>query len=86
MPFHRMMAAINIVAAGGGISLVPASMQTLHREAVVYRPLVPGALPPLPLYLIHRVDQSLRLVRNFVQIATNVGLQGFSLSTLARQA
>jgi len=32
---HRMMATINIVAAGGGISLVPASMQTLHREAVV---------------------------------------------------
>jgi DNA-binding transcriptional LysR family regulator len=72
---HRMMATINIVAAGGGISLVPASMQPLHQEAVVYRPLVPGALPPLPLYLIHRVDQNLRLVKNFVQIAMNVGIE-----------
>ena len=72
---HRMMATINIVAAGGGISLVPASMQTLHREAVVYRPLLPGILPPLPLYLIHRVDQDLRLVANFVQVAMEVGVQ-----------
>jgi DNA-binding transcriptional LysR family regulator len=72
---HRMMATINIVASGGGISLVPASMQTLHREAVVYRALEPGTLPPLPLYLIHRVDQNLKLVKNFIQIATEVGLQ-----------
>jgi DNA-binding transcriptional LysR family regulator len=81
---HRMMATINIVAAGGGISLVPTSMQTLHREAVVYRPLVPGALPPLPLYLIRRVDQNLRLVTNFVEIAATVGIQAEDLDIMAR--
>jgi DNA-binding transcriptional LysR family regulator len=69
---HRMMASINIVAAGGGISFVPASMQTLHQEAVVYRPLAANMLPRLPLYLVHRTDQDLMLVKNFVKVAMNV--------------
>ena len=69
---HRMMAAINLVAAGRGVSLVPASMQTLHREAVAYRPLAEGILAPLPLYLVSRTDRDLKLVTNFVQVATSV--------------
>ena len=73
-----MMATINIVAAGGGISLVPASMQTLHREAVVYCPLARGTLPPLPLYLVYQGDQNLKLVKNFIQVATDVGLKSSS--------
>jgi DNA-binding transcriptional LysR family regulator len=71
---HRLMAAINIVAAGAGISLIPASMQTLHREAVVYRPLAPDLLPRLPLFLVYRADQDLTLVRNFVDVAKGVRL------------
>jgi len=70
---HRLMASINIVAAGGGLSFVPASMSTLHREAVVYRPLVPGTLPRLPLYLIHHTQQNLMLVKNFIAVAGGVG-------------
>jgi DNA-binding transcriptional LysR family regulator len=30
---------LNLVAAGMGISVVPSSMQRLHRDALVYRPL-----------------------------------------------
>lgn len=71
---HRLMAAVNIVAAGAGISFIPASMQTLHREAVVYRPLAPGLLPRLPLYLVVRADQDLTLVKNFVDVAKGVRL------------
>jgi DNA-binding transcriptional LysR family regulator len=69
---HRMMASINLVAAGAGLSLVPASMQTLHQEAVVYRPLAANTLPRLPLFLVHRTDQDLMLVKNFVKVAMNV--------------
>jgi DNA-binding transcriptional LysR family regulator len=69
---HRLMASINIVAAGAGISFVPASMQTLHQEAVVYRPLARDTLPRLPLYLIHRTDQDLMLVKNFIAVAASV--------------
>jgi DNA-binding transcriptional LysR family regulator len=71
----RLMAAVNIVAAGGGISFIPASMQSLHREAVVYRPLAPGLLPRLPLYLVYRTDQDLTLVKNFVKVARDVRLK-----------
>lgn len=69
---HRLMASINIVAAGAGISFVPASMQTLHQEAVVYRPLAPNTLPRLPLYLIHHTEQDLMLVKNFIMVAAGV--------------
>jgi DNA-binding transcriptional LysR family regulator len=69
---HRLMASINIVAAGAGISFVPASMQTLHQEAVLYRPLAPGTLPRLPLYLVYRTDQDLMLVKNFIKVAAAI--------------
>jgi DNA-binding transcriptional LysR family regulator len=62
----RMITAINLVAAGQGISLVPASMQVLHNESVVYRKLVPGALPPMPLTLVYRRHDPSALVRNFI--------------------
>lgn len=67
---QRMVAAINLVAAGRGLSLVPNSIQVLHRESVVYRPLARGALPPLPLYLAHRRSGNLELVRNFITVTT----------------
>ena len=50
----RIITAINLVAAGQGISLVPASMRALHNESVVYRDLVKGSLPPMPLTLVFR--------------------------------
>jgi DNA-binding transcriptional LysR family regulator len=78
---HRLMAAVNIVAAGAGISFIPASMQTLHREAVVYRPLAPDLLPRLPLFLVVRADQDLKLVRNFVEVAKGVRLAGAKSSS-----
>ncbi|MGL4967429.1 MAG: LysR substrate-binding domain-containing protein [Inquilinus sp.] len=65
---HRLIAAINLVAAGRGLTLVPASIQVLHPQAVTYRPLAPGALPPLPLYLAYRRDAGLALVRNFIAV------------------
>jgi DNA-binding transcriptional LysR family regulator len=65
----RMITAINLVAAGQGISLVPESMRALHNGSVVYRKLVAGALPPMPLTLVFRRDNSSALVRNFIDVA-----------------
>ena len=73
---HRMMASINLVAAGAGLSFVPASVQALHQEAVVYRPLATKTLPRLPLYLVHRTNQDLVLVKNFVKMAMTVPTTG----------
>jgi DNA-binding transcriptional LysR family regulator len=65
----RMITAINLVAAGQGISLVPESMRALHNGSVVYRKLVAGTLPPMPLTLVFRRDNPSALVRNFIEVA-----------------
>ncbi|MEP7456187.1 LysR substrate-binding domain-containing protein [Phyllobacterium sp. SB3] len=70
----RLIAAINLVAAGRGVTLVPASIQVLHREAVIYRPVWQHSLPPLPLYAIYRKNNRLALVNNF--IAKTIELAG----------
>ncbi|KAB2784177.1 LysR family transcriptional regulator [Brucella anthropi] len=64
----RIIAAINLVAGGRGVTMVPASMNVLHKEAVVYRRVVQGDLKPLPLYAISRKDNRLAIVRNFLSI------------------
>lgn len=68
----RIIAAINIVAGGRGITLVPASMRVLHEETVVYLPLAAGELPPLPLYVAHHQDIRLALIRNFVGLMQEI--------------
>lgn len=65
---YRLVAALNLVAAGRGLSLVPSTIQVLHRDSVVYRPLAAGALPPLQFYLAHRKVSDLELVRNFIAL------------------
>ncbi len=71
---HRLMAALNLVAAGLGVTLVPANMRVLHADAIIYRSLAPGTLPSLPLFVIHRSDERLKLVRNFIEIAIQPSL------------
>ena len=68
----RLIAAINLVAAGRGLSLVPATMQTLHPESVVYLPLDPNPFPPLPLTLAYRRDVRVALVRNFLDLTADM--------------
>lgn len=50
----RMMTSLNLVAAGVGVTVVPASMQGAHPQAVVYRPLAEGARLDAPLTLVTR--------------------------------
>ncbi|HTH96689.1 MAG TPA: LysR substrate-binding domain-containing protein, partial [Stellaceae bacterium] len=58
----RIIAALNLVAAGRGITIVPRTLQVLHREAIRYRPI---DLAPMPLYILYRRDIELDLVRRF---------------------
>lgn len=64
----RLVAAINLVAAGEGLTLVPETMRNLHPDAVVYRPLSPDALRPLPLYLATRRAERLPILTNFIDV------------------
>jgi DNA-binding transcriptional LysR family regulator len=50
----RMMTNLNLVAAGAGITVVPASMQGAHPDAIVYRPLADAQSLQAPLTLVYR--------------------------------
>jgi DNA-binding transcriptional LysR family regulator len=52
----RMVTAINLVAAGGGISLVPASMHRYHQESVRYCRVAGDHAFRAPLHLVTRDD------------------------------
>ncbi|MCJ0762605.1 LysR family transcriptional regulator [Variovorax terrae] len=51
---ERMMTNLNLVAAGVGVSVVPASMQGQHPHAIVYRALAESARLDAPLTLVYR--------------------------------
>lgn len=67
----RMMTALSLVAAGVGVTVVPASMAGLHPEAVVYRPLAEGARLDAPLTLVHRDGEDDGPLGAFVALATD---------------
>lgn len=52
----RMVTAINLVAAGGGVSLVPASMARYHQESVCYCRVSGDQAFHAPLHLVTRDD------------------------------
>jgi starvation-inducible DNA-binding protein len=54
---HRMMAAIQLVAAGLGISVVPQSLDSIQPKSVVYRPLRHDSPVTVPLNLAYRIAQ-----------------------------
>jgi DNA-binding transcriptional LysR family regulator len=62
----RITSALTLVAAGLGVSVVPASMQTMRMHGVVYRPIRGGAGPKVVLNLASRRDDSSPAVRNFL--------------------
>ena len=52
----RMLSAINLVAAGTGVTIVPASMQRYQQESVVYCPMDSDEAITAPLHLVTRRD------------------------------
>jgi DNA-binding transcriptional LysR family regulator len=64
---ERMMTNLNLVAAGAGLSIVPASMCGQQAGAVVYRPLPARARLDAPLTLLTRAADPSPLTRRFVE-------------------
>ena len=60
----EMLTIIGLVAAGIGVSLVPASVQRLALDGVAYRPV--GGAPAAELAAITRADDGSPLVRAFI--------------------
>jgi DNA-binding transcriptional LysR family regulator len=64
---REMQTAISLVAAGLGIALLPASVQHLHRDGVVYRPL-PEPAPRTELAIVSRKEDASPALQNFLGI------------------
>lgn len=68
----RMMSNLNLVAAGAGISVVPASMQGTHPHSVVYRRLPEGCGLHAPLTLAWREDDLQAVTATFLTLAKRI--------------
>ena len=64
----RMLATLSLVAAGLGVTLIPASMQRLGIEGVAYRPLARNAGLVAPLNLACRRGENAPAVRRFIAL------------------
>jgi DNA-binding transcriptional LysR family regulator len=62
----RIVSTLNLVAAGLGISLVPESLQRMHLDGVVFRPITGAARPTAPLILASRRGEASASVRQFL--------------------
>ena len=72
---ERMMSNINLVASGGGISIVPASMQGSHPHSVVYRALPAHAGIDAPITLARRVESDGPVGDRFLALVRRIARQ-----------
>ena len=72
---ERMMTSLNLVAAGAGISVVPASMQGAHPHALAFRPFVDSVRLDAPLTLVHREGEETGPAGRFVELARAMAAQ-----------
>jgi DNA-binding transcriptional LysR family regulator len=81
----RMMTNLNLVAAGVGLSVVPASMRGAHRDAIVYRPMPSSARLDAPLTLAYRTAECTGPTGTFVGLVREIVATGARRSNARRQ-
>jgi DNA-binding transcriptional LysR family regulator len=64
----RMMTNLNLVAAGVGLSVVPASMTGVHAHAIAYARLADGGQLDAPLTLVSRAEEDNLPARHFAAV------------------
>jgi DNA-binding transcriptional LysR family regulator len=73
-----MHTAIGLVAAGMGVTLVPASVRAAHREGVAYLPLTGELASVSELCLAYRVGDTTPVLEAFLAVARSVPGPGWS--------
>lgn len=66
---HRMMGAIQLVAAGLGLSVVPQSLESIQPKSVVYRPLRHDSPVTVPLNLAYRSNVDAQAIKRFISLS-----------------
>lgn len=66
---EQMLAGINLVAAGVGISLVPASIQEIRQQGIVYCPVLDAPSLVAPLTLVYRRGEAEPIVTDFIELS-----------------
>jgi DNA-binding transcriptional LysR family regulator len=67
-PAPEIASTLNVIAAGEGVSIVPASMQHMQSQAVAYRGIL-GDAPRAPLGFAYRSNEPSAAVRNLARLA-----------------
>jgi DNA-binding transcriptional LysR family regulator len=66
---EQMLTAINLVAAGVGISMVPASIREIRQQGIVYCPVLDAPLLVAPLTLVYRRGEAEPAVTDFIELS-----------------
>jgi len=66
---EQMLTGINLVAAGVGISLVPASIREIRQEGIVYCPVLDAPSLVAPLTLVYRHGEAQPIVTDFITLS-----------------
>jgi DNA-binding transcriptional LysR family regulator len=66
---EQMLTGINLVAAGVGISLVPASIREIRQQGIVYCPVLDAPSLVAPLTLVYRRDEAEPIVADFIELS-----------------
>jgi DNA-binding transcriptional LysR family regulator len=79
----RIVSTLNLVAAGLGIAIVPASLQRMQMDGVVYRRLEGASQPRAPLLLATRRGDTGAVVRRFLDLVKQTA-RTFPRTSMAR--
>ena len=66
---EQMLISINLVAAGVGISLVPASIREIRQDGIAYCPVLDAPSLIAPLTLVHRRGEARPMVTDFIELS-----------------
>ena len=69
---EQMLTSINLVAAGVGVSLVPASIREIRQEGIAYCPVLDAPSLVAPLTLVYRRGEVRPIVTDFIELSRNL--------------
>jgi len=69
---EHILTSVNLIAAGVGVSLVPASIQRIFHEGVAFRAASDAQSLVAPLTLVHRRGEMRPVVKDFIELSRKV--------------